>query len=136
MLLLSQSHFLHCENVRGGRLRRLAAVPAWPHPGGAQHHPPLARAEGSWGDLAATFYLFKNMVFSGVFLKFLRETFSKNPHFFFFDLLVSALQRLLKPLSPFPPGRIFFQKEIFSPCLKVSVLILKLQLAGETFKTS
>lgn len=135
MLLLSQSYFLHCENVRGGSAPT-AGCCAWPHPGGAQHHPPLARAEGSWGDLAATFYVFKNMVFSGVFLKFLRETFSKNPHFFFLfvSIRTSASSQTAEPLSSWED--FFFQKEIFSPCLKVSVLILKLQLAGETFKTS
>lgn len=82
------------------------------------------------GVLIASFCLFKTMYFSGVFLKFLMETFSKTHHFSY--SLAPTLQHLPRPLELLYSWEDFFQKEVFSPCLQVSVLILKLQLADET----
>ena len=129
--MLSQSHFLHCKNVRGVGSSRQAAVSGLIL-GEHSWRPLLAEAEGSRGDLTATFCLFKNMFFSGAFLKFLTGTFSKKHVVLFLSTHPSASSQTAEPLCSWED---FFQNEIFSLCLKVSILILKLQLVGETFKT-
>lgn len=78
MLLLSQSHFLHFEDVRGVGSDRLTAVPSLIL-GEHSLHPPRAQAQGSWGDLTAAFWLFLRSL-----LESLNGNFQQKPPLFFF----------------------------------------------------
>jgi len=104
MLLLSQSHFLHCKNVRGVSSHPLAAVPV-------QH----AQAKGSWGGLTATFCLFKNIGVFRYLSEILNRKFQQNPPllFLFLNAHTSASSQTAEPLCSWED--FFSERKYFLP---------------------